>query len=123
MHKLYVFIHLAALAVHPRQGALFLADDQSTVYELSLKSSGKSDVRANWQISNDPIVSIKGLTVDWLSDRLYLLLEISDGSVSGSWQIARCKLNGRELVHVVTDMTYKPFQIEVDPFNGSVLLS
>lgn len=99
-----------------------MADDHGSVYELSLKPNGKSDVRTSWQVSDDSIVSIKGLSVDWLSDRLYLLLEIADGSVGGSWQIARCKLNGRELVHVITDMTHKPFQIEVDPFNGSVFL-
>lgn len=108
--------------MHARQGALFIADDHDRVFELSLNPNGKSDVRLSWQVSDDTIVSIKWLSVDWLSDRLYMLLQISDsGSSSGggfSWQIARSKLNGREFTHVVTDIVQKPFQIEVDPFNG-----
>lgn len=112
---------MIGLAVHTRQGTLFIADDHCRVYELSLSSKGRSEVKTSWQVSDDPKVSIKGLSVDWLSDRLYLLLGIADGSSSGSWQIARSKLNGRELTHVVTDMSQRPFQIEVDPFNGFLI--
>lgn len=100
------------LAVHARQGTLFMADDDGYVYELSLKS--KSDVRNRWHVGKE-IVHVIGLSVDWLFDRLYLLIENAEGT---SWQISRCKLDGRESTYVVTDITYKPSHFEVDPFNG-----
>lgn len=107
------FLHLA-LAVHARQGALFMADDDGFVYELSLKS--KSDVRSHWRVGQE-IVHVRGLSVDWLFDRLYLLIENAEGT---SWLISRCKLDGREPTPVVTDISSKPSHFEVDPFNGYV---
>jgi proto-oncogene tyrosine-protein kinase ROS len=100
------------LAVHARQGSLFMADDDGYVYELSLKS--KSDVRNRWHVGKE-IVHVVGLSVDWLFDRLYLLIENAEGT---SWQISRCKLDGRESTYVVTDIAHKPSHFEVDPFNG-----
>ncbi|KAK4016061.1 hypothetical protein OUZ56_031022 [Daphnia magna] len=103
---------ITGLAVHARQGTLFLADDDGYVYELSLKP--KSDIRNRWRVGKE-IVHVIGLSVDWLFDRLYLLIENDEGT---SWQISRCKLDGRESAYVVTDLTYKPSHFEVDPFNG-----
>lgn len=106
-----------ALAVHARQGILFMADDDGFVYELSLKF--KSDVLNRWHVGKE-IVHVRGLSVDWLFDRLYLLLENAEGT---SWLISRCKLDGREPTHVVTDIANKPSHFEVDPFNGYIVHS
>jgi hypothetical protein len=58
-----------------------------------------------------------GLSVDWLFDRLYLLIENAEGT---RWQISRFELDdGRESTYVVTaDTTHKPSHFIVDPFNG-----
>lgn len=101
-----------ALAVHARQGTLFMADHNGFVYELSLKP--KSYVLNLWSVDKE-IVHVRGLSVDWLFDRLYLLLENAEGT---SWLISRCKLDGREPTHVVTDILHRPSHFEVDPFNG-----
>jgi len=102
------------LAVHSRQGIFFVSDDQGSVYELSLKLGFQSNEKTQWRFGND--TTCQALSVDWLFDRLYMVLENKE-NVS-SWQIARSKLDGRELTHLVTDLRHKPFHIEVDPFNG-----
>lgn len=91
-----------------------MADDKGFVYELRLKP--QSDELNRWSVDKD-IVHVRGLSVDWLFDRLYLLLENAEGT---SWFISRCKLDGREPTHVVTDIVSKPSHFEVDPFNGYV---
>lgn len=100
------------MTVHARQGTLFITDTDGFIYELSLKP--KSDVRNRWSVGKE-VAHVIGLSVDWLFDRLYLLNENADGT---SWQISRCKLDGRESTHIVTDIAYKPSHFEVDPFNG-----
>jgi hypothetical protein len=90
-----------------------MSDDQGFVYELSLKLGFQSSVLLQWDVGRD--TTVQSLSVDWLFDRLYMVLENENVS---SWQISRSKLDGRELTHLVTDLWQKPFHIEADPFNG-----
>lgn len=58
------------------------------------------------------------LTIDWLSDHLYILSEIVHPSGSIVYQVARCGLNGSNLIVVISGFIMKPYHIEVDPYNG-----
>ena len=92
------------------------------VHELSLKF--KSDVLNSWSIVKDQpgaesteMEHVRALSVDWLFDWLYLLIENSSGN---RWVISRCKLGSGSPTDVITDITTKPSHFEVDPFNGYV---
>ena len=114
------------MAIHNNYKYLFVADNQGNITEMMYPSSylslhPKATVLATWQMPLDvQDHAVKDISVDWLHNCLYLLLE----SVSsfGKWQIARSKFGGRGFRSVIKDINYKPFHIEVDPFNGSVLL-
>ena len=94
-----------------------MSDDQGFVYELSLKLGFQSNEKTHWSLEAfGSDTTVQALSVDWLFDRLYMVLENKE-NVS-MWQIARSKLDGREPTHLVTDLRHKPFHIEVDPFNG-----
>lgn len=58
------------------------------------------------------------LTVDWLSDYLYILSEILHPSGSVVYEVARCTLDGNNLVVVISGFIVKPHHIEIDPYNG-----
>lgn len=115
------------LAIHNIYRYLFVADDQGNITELMYPSSflsfqSKATFLVTWEL---PIEvqdhAIKDISVDWLYNCLYLLLE----SVSsfGKWQVARSEFGGRGFRSVIKDINYKPFHIEVDPFNGLVLIA
>lgn len=53
--------------------------------------------------------------MDWLNNRLYIL-----GEKQHLWQIHRCELDGTRLQVAIAGLRDKPYQIEVDPFNGYV---
>ena len=105
--------------MHSRQGALFVADDAGWIRELSLSSTQSSQIRESWQISNNTGLTIQGLSIDWLFNRLYLLVRVV-GRTGTTWKIGRCRFDGHRLDYVVTDIIHKPFHVEVDPFNGYV---
>ena len=107
----------AGLAVHSRRDILFVGGDDGRVRELTLSPTEPSQLGDSWSVRAGD--GIRGLGVDWLFDRLYLLLESNrvDHPMS-TWQIARCRFGGAQLGYVVTDIPSKPSQIEVDPFNG-----
>lgn len=92
---------------------MYVADNKGVVYELSLKPHFKSDEQSQWNVSRD--ATVQALSVDWLFDRLYLVLEMANES---TWKISRSKLDGRELTHLVTGLYSKPLHIEADPYNG-----
>lgn len=101
------------IAVHVRQGTLFIADDGGTMYELNLKRERSSDIWNEWEVGAD--LYVEKISIDWLFDRLYLLTRREGDD---TWSIARSRLDGRDLVDVVTDLKQEPTHIEIDPFNG-----
>lgn len=58
------------------------------------------------------------LTADWLNDHLYILSEVLHPSGSIVYQVARCALDGSNLIVVISGFIMKPHHIEVDPYNG-----
>lgn len=101
--------------MNSRQDTLFVAGDDGRVEELSLSATEPSQLRDSWSIESGQ--RVRGLSVDWLFNRLYLLIESGDYPAK-SWKISRCLFGGRQLADVVTNIPLKPSQIEVDPFNG-----
>ena len=110
---------VAGLAVHYRQSTLFVADDQGNITELSI-STLPAHIQHQWKIPDSINWQIKDLSVDWLYNRLYMILENNGTKRSDhtKWQIARCGFDGRQHSVVITEMNHKPLHIEVDPFNG-----
>lgn len=78
------------------------------------------------------------LSMDWLNNKLYILIEIEYKVSVGAgwkrncrgltkgflsqyykmWQISRCDFDGRSLTVVYAGLRDKPAHFEVDPFNG-----
>lgn len=57
------------------------------------------------------------LSMDWLNDHLYILVEVRQTNQLW-WQISRCDLNGRGLTVVYGGLRRRPTHFEVDPYNG-----
>lgn len=57
------------------------------------------------------------LSVDWLNNHLYILGEVKQTKI---WQIARCGLSGEGLMIAVAGLKKKPYNLEVDPYNGYI---
>ena len=101
--------------MNSRQNTLFVAGDDGWVKELSLSATQSSELRDSWSLKNGE--RVRGLSVDWLFNRLYLLIESGD-YLATTWKVSRCLFGGSQLTDVITDIPLKPSQIEVDPFNG-----
>lgn len=106
-------IRVIGVGVHARQGTVFVADDEGSVHEL-IGLYPQSEPHNILKFKSDGFV-IKCLSVDWLFDRFYVLLESVEGL---TWQIARSRFDGSGLAKLVAGVSPIPNQIEVDPYNG-----
>jgi hypothetical protein len=106
-------------SITQRQSTFFVADDQGNITELSI-STLPAHIQHQWKIPDNINWKIKDHSVDWLYNRLYMILENNGTKRSdhAKWQVARCGFDGRQHSVVLTEMNLKPFHIEVDPFDG-----
>ena len=97
-----------------------MADSERYIRDISLANIPATHERLSWQMPAGQ--TVHQLVVDWLFDRLYLLVERTDvAATSGHdsrWQVARCTFDGRLLDFVLAIGNVRPTHIDVDPYNG-----
>ena len=97
---------ISGLDVHVIKKFLFVSDTSGSVRRISLKDENNKQIRT---IVRDRSRRPSHLSVDWLSDKLYMLEEN---------KISRCNLDGDYMQSVVTGFKSRPQDMKVDPYNG-----
>ncbi|KAL1483200.1 hypothetical protein MTO96_013085 [Rhipicephalus appendiculatus] len=97
-------VEITGVAMHVSQNVLFVADSSGTIYRVDLSEKFRySPIMHN--ASSHPGL----LSVDWLSQLLYIL---EDG------QITRCNFTGQDCRTAVSGFDQRPSEMKVDPYNG-----
>ncbi|RZC34249.1 proto-oncogene tyrosine-protein kinase ROS, partial [Asbolus verrucosus] len=107
---------IKGIAIHINKKLLFVSDSGGHIMKMPLSRNNQNNITyilSPMQINVMPL----DLSIDWLNDQLYILGEVRIQH-QRMWQIARCDLNGRGLTIAVAGLRTKPYNIEVDPYNG-----
>ncbi|KAJ8952660.1 hypothetical protein NQ318_020975, partial [Aromia moschata] len=108
-------VPLRGIGIHIDKKLIFTSDAGGFVSRMSLEQDSgqhKTDILKPQNLDFRPL----DLTVDWLSDQLYILGEVKD-QVS-RYIINRCNLDGSGLTVAYAGLSKKPFSVQIDPFSG-----
>ncbi|RZF32704.1 hypothetical protein LSTR_LSTR004132, partial [Laodelphax striatellus] len=113
---MYKTSHLIrGVAVHVRKQLLFVSDSSGMVWVTS-----SHEYREPIQLVSPLSANMAphDLSVDWLNDQLYMLVQVDHQSGGRMWQVVRCGLDGQGTTVAVAGLLTKPHHMEVDPYNG-----
>lgn len=107
---------IKGVAIHVKQQLLFVSESSGNVLKMTLSNNTNKNAQAILSASSISFTPLD-LSIDWLNNHLYILGELNHRR-STVWQIARCGLDGSDVTVAVAGLRRKPYNIEVDPYNG-----
>lgn len=87
---------------------IYISDTEGSIYQINLTTKTQRILLRKEQLGGLAV----GLSVDWLYNRLYIVLRTRD------WQIGSCDLMGNDFSLVIGALPDFPQNIQADPYNG-----
>ncbi|CAH1131270.1 unnamed protein product [Ceutorhynchus assimilis] len=107
---------IQGIGIHISKQLLFLSDANGSVWRIPIEQETKNRTRilAPEQLDFFPL----DISVDWISNQLYILGEVKPRKSPGKYLIKRCNLDGSHLTVALAGLTKRPAAMEIDPCNG-----